>query len=256
MWLTSAILKWECYVDSWTGFEDESWRRAYAIWSHGERLLEQSGVELFRVDSITTLKRAIDHRLRHLDSIYQFRQIPIRDKPTGNLELLNYLGIIRPRMVQKLIEIRNAVEHQDADPPDIGACFDFLEFTWYFLRSTDLLVRRPIRSLSVDPPESELDPEYYGAGIEIDPGASWVPRITAWVVPTMLSTEPVSDWLALRASKTETRQEVVTRLGEPVDPTGWDSGRGKYPEDIYIQAEIRGPANYLLELYRRYFETV
>jgi len=128
MWLSPKILEWESYVDSWVGLEDESWRRAYSISSHAEYLLEQSSTELFRVDAITTLNRAVDHRIRLLDEIYEFRRIPIRAKPVGNLMLLNYFGIVRSKMVQRLIEIRNAVEHQDADPPSEADCFDFLEF--------------------------------------------------------------------------------------------------------------------------------
>jgi hypothetical protein len=193
MWLSPAILEWESCVDSWVGFQDESWRRAYSIWLHAEHLLERSSTELFRVDAITTLKRAVDHRIRLLDEIYELGRIPIRDKPVGNLELLNYLGIVRPRMVQRLIEIRNAVEHQDADPPNEEACLDFLEFTWYFLRSTDLLVRRPIQSIALDPPEDEPESKYYGAGIEFNPEEGWIPRLTAWVVPGLLSEQPVDD---------------------------------------------------------------
>jgi hypothetical protein len=116
MWLTPKILEWEPRVSIGREFKDESWRRAYSILSHAEHLLEQSSSELFRVDAITTLKRAVDHRLRLLDETYEFRRIPIGNKPSGNLELLNYLGIAQPKMVQKLIEIRNSVEHEHTDP--------------------------------------------------------------------------------------------------------------------------------------------
>jgi hypothetical protein len=256
MWLTPVILEWESNIDVWVGSEAETWHRAYIHWSHAERLLEQSTEVLYRVDAITTLKRAVDHRIRLLDDVYEFRRIPIKGKPSGSLELLNYFGIVRPKMVQKLIDIRNAVEHEDVDPPNEEQCLDFLEFTWYFLRSTDLLVRRPIQNIALDPPEDELDPEYYGAGIELSPDKGWIPKLTAWVKSDMLSSQPVDNWLSLKVEKTDTREALMLKEGKPIDPTGWDFGRGKNSDDTYITAEIRGPGQHLLKLYRKYFETV
>ena len=45
---------------------------------------------------ITTLKRSVDNRLKLLNEIYKFRNIPINDKPSDILEIMGYLGIIRP----------------------------------------------------------------------------------------------------------------------------------------------------------------
>jgi hypothetical protein len=256
MWLTSGILNWESDVDSWTGYEDESWRRVYAIWNHAEHLLRQPSTEFGCVDAITTLKRVIKYRIRHLNEIYEFRQIPVKNKPSDTLELMSYLGIVRPKMVQKLIEVRNAVEHQDAKPPNQDVCLDFLEFTWYFLRSTDMLVRRPVSGISLSPTGDDIDPKYYGVSIEFGPGEGWIPKIIAWVEPSLISLQPIDDWFSLKVEETETREAMATRLKEPVDPTGWDSGRGKNPKDMYIRAEIRGPSHHLLRLYQVYFETV
>jgi hypothetical protein len=69
MWLSPKILEWEPSGSGRGGFKNESWRRAYSIFSHAEHLLEHSTSDLFRVDAITTLKRAVDHRLRLLDEI-------------------------------------------------------------------------------------------------------------------------------------------------------------------------------------------
>jgi hypothetical protein len=215
-----------------------------------------SGRALFRVDAITTLKRAVAHRLRLLDGIYEFRRIPIVNKPSDNLELLNYLGIVRPKMVQKLVEIRNSIEHEDTDPPNEEACFDFLEFIWYFLRSTDLLVRRLIRSIALNPPEDALERDYYYVGIEFDPKGSWIPKLTAWVVPSMTSEQPVNDWLTLKVGETHTRGVFMATQGKPVKPRRWDLFRGKNADDTYLRAEIRGPAHHLLKLDQIYFATV
>jgi hypothetical protein len=256
MWLTPKILEWETSYATEREFRDESWRRAYSLVSHAEHLLEQSRSELFRIDAITTLKRAVDHRLRLLDEIYEFRKIPIGNKPSGNLDLLDYLGIVRPKMVQKLIEIRNLIEHENTDPPGEEACFDFVEFTWYFLRSTDLLVRRSIQTVHLRIPEDESEPKYYTVGITFDPKGNWIPKLFAWVTPSMISEQPVNDWLTLKVESTITRGALVATSGEPLDPTGWDLYRGKNADDTHLEGEIRGPAHHLLKLYQSYFQTV
>jgi hypothetical protein len=107
------------------------------------------------------------------------------------------------------------------------------------------------------PPEDELESEYYGGGgIEFHPKGNWIPTLTAWMVPSMISEQPVDDWLTLKVEETDTRGALVARLGIPLDPTGSDLYRGKNADDTYLRAEIRGPAHHLLTLYQIYFETV
>jgi hypothetical protein len=72
----------------------------------------------------------------------------------------------------------------------------------------------------------------------------------------MTSEQPVDDWLTLKVEKTETRGAFIARRGIPLDPTGWDSDRGKNTNDTYFRAEIRGPAHHFLKIYQIYFETV
>src|SRR5207247_1310376 len=81
------------------------------------------------------------HRVSTLRQLYDLKRLPLPDRPKEDLALLEYLGLIRPMMLEKLIAIRNAYEHEDAAPPDIAACRDFVDLIWYFLRSTDMWVR-------------------------------------------------------------------------------------------------------------------
>jgi len=129
-------------------FRDPKWKRAYVIWSHANDILKVSNTDLFCIDAVSTLKRAIDHRIKLLFEIYRFKDIPIKEKPSGHYEILHHFGIIRSRMVKKLIEIRNKIEHEAAFPPDEEACRDYVELTWYFLRSTDFLVRQVTHRLA------------------------------------------------------------------------------------------------------------
>jgi hypothetical protein len=255
MWLMPQILEWEPTVESWTLYEDESWRRAYTHWSHAEHLLEKSNSSLDLIDVITTLKRAVDHRLRLIDETYDIRSIPIKDKPSVHLELLSFFGIVRPVMVQKLLDIRNAVEHQDAEPPAKDTCETFLEFSWYFLRSTDMLVRRVALDLVFEPIDIELAEDYW-AHFVIGPRGSWVPAIRGWFTPDMLSSNPVDGWINIKLDKIETKEQLLASEGKSKRTRHRDSGRGKNLEDIYIVGEMRGPAQELLRLYRIYFEAI
>lgn len=249
------ILEWR--VDTGTfasAFANEhEWKRPYDIWAHAEQVLSHSTTEFLRVDAITTMKRAIDHRVRMLNNSYSLRTIPIKDKPSEILKLLEFVGIIRPLMLRKLLDIRNAVEHEDTTPPDHDSCQIFLEFTWYFLRSTDRIAQVVLSEFSLLPPNNE---DYYGVTVNSGPKHSWLPRILAWLTPDMLSNEPKKEWIVLNVKSTETREELTARLKDSSNPVeDEETGRGKYPNDRCIRAEVRGPSEALVRLLKIYFGT-
>jgi len=156
---------------------------------------------------------------------------------------------MRPIMFQKLIDIRNAVEHEDAPPPDHNDCLSFLEFVWYFLRSTDHLVRESVYELILYYTE-EVN---YFLQITFNSENNWSPKVMGWVQPNMISTSLVDKWILLNIERTETRASLLSRLGQPDDPN--DIGRGKNPDDIYFHGEIRGLTEHLKEIALLYFET-
>src|SRR5215213_5775128 len=176
MWLSSEILNWRISLGTLEEHNRKFGTRSYEIWSHAEQLLSQPSNE-FRISGISTLWRAIDHRLRLVERIYSLKNIPVKDKPTDYLNLLEFLGIVRPLMLQKLKEIRNAVEHEDASPPDAESCQIFLEFTWYFLRSTDGMTQRLITHLMLESADSlSGEDSDYWLGIDNGPGRNWIPK--------------------------------------------------------------------------------
>ena len=174
-WLSPEILKWQTESDSGWPVQDDLRSRSYEILAHAEQVPGQPTSELALVDVITSLRRAIDRRLRALNTLYSFRDIPIRDKPRDLLLLLESLGIIRSHMLQKLIDIRNAVEHEDVAPPDHEVCKVFAEFTWYFLKSTDRMLREVTSSFALNPAGD--DERYYGLGIEYGPRNNWTAHL-------------------------------------------------------------------------------
>ncbi|MBB4712293.1 hypothetical protein BJ965_002175 [Streptomyces luteogriseus] len=93
-----------------------------------------------RIDAILALKRSMQTRLEHLDRLYGFKQYP-EFKQLGPLGLLDHWGVIRRRMLHRMRQLRNAVEHDGAEPPSLDNCEDYAEVTWWFLRGTSPLLQ-------------------------------------------------------------------------------------------------------------------
>src|SRR6266513_849649 len=107
-WLSPEILEWQPLIDKVSYVEEKSRLRSYEMLAHADHLLTQPTSKMVLVDIITTLRRAIDRRVRALNTVYSLRAIPLRDT-SDLLLLLESLGIIRSHVLQKLIDIRNAV---------------------------------------------------------------------------------------------------------------------------------------------------
>lgn len=254
LWLTPEILEWRVEPQGFSFANNNGWKRPYDIWAHAEQVLNYPTTEFLRVDAITTMKRAIDHRVRMLNNLYSLKTIPIRDKPSEILNLLEFVGIVRPLMLQKLLDIRNAVEHEDATPPDHDSCQIFLEFTWYFLRSTDRTAQQVSSDFGLFPPNDE---DYYWLSVYSGPEHDWVPKLRGWITSDMLSNESKKEWIVLNVVKTETRAELAARLKVSGDPVkDGEEGRGKHPNDRFISAEVRGPSQVLIQLLKTYFASV
>jgi hypothetical protein len=115
--------------------------RPYEYWDHAVEIHELAARPLVRGDVISALKKAVDHRMRRLRDLYPLKTLTQSQLlPKGLLDRLEVLGVVRPLMLQRLMTLRNAMEHQFTDPPDARTCADLIDLVWYFLRSTDLLV--------------------------------------------------------------------------------------------------------------------
>lgn len=143
MWVSSTVLEWGYHNEHGSGpsLDDQNptvWR-AHEIWRHANSLISENCSSFALSDAIANLKRAINHRLQSLSKAYCFNALPFSsDKKT--LEKFQHYGIIRPSMLRELFEVRNAIEHRDADPPSLVRCEQYVDFVWYFLKSTDSLL--------------------------------------------------------------------------------------------------------------------
>ena len=141
-WLSPAFLEWPVWRQVGQPQAPGPLERSYAIWEHARKLIEERGADAFcRGDAIANLKRCLELRTRTLESCYRFRAIPLENKPKGHYELLERYGVARPFLVRHLLEVRNAIEHQDAPAPDAARCRELLDVVWYYLKSTDAMTR-------------------------------------------------------------------------------------------------------------------
>lgn len=141
MWLANEILNWDKMISSYSVMDYET--RSYDIWHHSEKLLVPNVDPLFLTDVICSLKRSIHCRLNAIENIQNLSNITLPKYPRKSLEQLGYLGLIRPTLLKKLINIRNKIEHEDTPPPNYSRCLELLDSVWYFLKITDQLVNYP-----------------------------------------------------------------------------------------------------------------
>lgn len=212
VWIDPSWLSWEGYNEGSNYLPQNAAIRPYDIHEHACDRLADNPNEFDRVDAITTLRRAVGRRVKALKEIYQLRELSIGAKPKGDLELLSYLGIIRPFMLKRLIDIRNIVEHQDSSPPPTDECLMFADLVWYFLRSTDELVELQLERISLVPPGEDFFSRDYHPQVALNfPSPfSRPPEIEAWLNPSSFTYEPRTDWI-----KIETTEIAEYKEAEP-----------------------------------------
>jgi len=138
-----------------------------------------------------------------LRKIYGLRQMSKSLKIKDDLELLASFDVVRPLMLRRLIDIRNFVEHQDSTPPSSDECRMFADLVWYFLRSTDSLVRSHLDNLIfyAPGPEPFLERRKYYPTVEVKFSEEFAttPQISAGLNPPSISYEANTDWITIEA---------------------------------------------------------
>jgi hypothetical protein len=203
IWLDPSWLSWKDNGPWWELLDKKKAERPYEIHGHACNRLAHGTNELDRVDVITTLRRAVAQRVKVLRDVYGLRKLPIPNKPKGDFELLAYLGLVRPLMLRRLIDIRNIVEHEDSDPPTSEDCEIFADFVWYFLRSTDVLVRWRLFDFGVLPEEAGRVRQASDQEVRIyyDDPPNGPLCIEAFLYQDGFAYEPRLDWIEILQTK-------------------------------------------------------
>jgi hypothetical protein len=121
--------------------KESDWRRAHEIWEHAHQLIYSSVNEFSLADGITNLKRSMNSRLQRIEELYGFKKVAYLNQYKGYLEKLEACGLVRPFIMKELLKIRNDIEHNDARPPETERCKELVDVVWYFLKSTDSIVK-------------------------------------------------------------------------------------------------------------------
>jgi hypothetical protein len=197
VWLEPAWLSWARHVESAAGVDHDAADRTYEVQQHACDRLVGDPTDLDRVDAITTLKRAVSHRVKMLAEAYELRDLPVLPKPKRDLELLASFDLIRPFMLKRLTDIRNLVEHEDCKPPSTDECLMFADLVWYFLRSTDMLLRARIDDFVFIPHgvDTSVREFYPAVGLIFPANFSQPPQIRAWLEPPSFSYDAVEGWV-------------------------------------------------------------
>lgn len=189
MFISNVVFTWEPHVESLSDTGDD-WEHAYSYFRHSEKLLSGAPEKHSLIDVISNLKRAVDYRITRISTTYKIKKTPIYTSKKTIWDILYELEVIKPVMLTKLLEIRNAVEHKFSDPPTQARCIELAEFVWYFLRSTDSLAKQvsdgPFLQESYDSPFNI----YYNG----NPENEWVSNITALLPKKLTSLTPKADY--------------------------------------------------------------
>jgi len=200
MHLLPTFLQWPSYIDSWTFPPDSDYvQRGHEIWRHAKKKL-QAPTDLDRVDCIGGLKRAINHRLKAIQATYKFDLLPT---PRGKKQVLQNLqdyGLIRFAVLKDLLEVRNLIEHQDADPPDVERCAFFVDMVWYFLKSTDQLVETVVNKIIYERGNAAIT-------LFVEPQNAWRVRVEGAVASSLLREKAVNGAFPLKKLKCSEYQD-------------------------------------------------
>jgi uncharacterized protein YutE (UPF0331/DUF86 family) len=253
IWLTPDILNWDWVNSGVSILNEEERKKEYSIWEHAGELISSNHSKHFRVDSIISMKRCVQHRIDLLNSTYKFSRIPGNKRSDSVIDLLDKYGIIKPVMIRKIAELRNAIEHKYDDPPEVERCKELLDFTWYFLKSTDSLIRIKKDGFEIYYP----DDEKYWLGLEFENDSIWEIQIHGWLQSKWISMTEKSGWIQVDADKFETGKEFYERR-KVVKPKKKSNkffiapAKRKFA-DISISGKLLGPSLPIEAVYNRYF---
>jgi hypothetical protein len=144
IWVANDILDWEINGGMSSSVSEKDWKRPYEIWEYAKNLITNNDDRENLAQGIIALKRSYNARHKVISNNYPFNNINFKSKVNKKkkLELLEQYGLIRASLINKLLEIRNPIEHNDSLPPTKEKCIELVDYVWYFLKSTDDLILR------------------------------------------------------------------------------------------------------------------
>jgi hypothetical protein len=251
--ISSKLFNWDPSAEGHRYCDKEEQREAHRMWCHAEKiLLKSTNTSYELIDCILTLRRSIDHRFKLLNRIYEFKKIPIKSKPKELHEQLAYFGITRTFMLNRIIEIRNSVEHRLKTPPQKDRCLEILDIVWYFLKSTDRYVNLRLESFLLECNEKELLERDYVVTMALNPRNDWSIRIYGWLPEKYLIKNEEGLGIEIDVKKFETKTDALERIKKITEDTSHIEN--KSPMDFWLDGILLNcPENIKKSLFMMYF---
>jgi hypothetical protein len=176
------------------------WHLPHSELLHAENLIDKAKEtslppitrNYFLRDSVLSLNRCIKQRIKSLKEEFYLKSVPM--KSTTDTDLFENLSIAKPLLITKINDIRNIAEHQYKTPEDITLCHELAEFTWYFLKTTDLLLHSTFSDLDLSNDISSFEVQY-------DPKSNWKISLRGELALTAISNTKRDDWISIRITK-------------------------------------------------------
>ncbi len=103
--------------------------------------------------------------------------------------------------MKQLFLIRNDIEHNDATPPDKPRCTELLDVVWYFLKSTDSLVRIMKTEIDYELFDDKGYATAYGYNISLDYENLKKVSFSGWFPNEYLSYELKKDFIKVEVEE-------------------------------------------------------
>jgi hypothetical protein len=243
VFLSPEFLNHFIYSEYFDYNDNKLYKRPFEILKHAEDLMNKNLNGEYISDAIININRAISFRLKDIKHKFNFDDIPyIRTKDLWSR--LEELGLIRKHLINEINKIRNLIEHEDKGTPTIELCKLYFEFTWYFLKATNLLCIRQIERVHF-----EID-NYYWANCEIDFKNKWQMKIFGWFENINYSYEKVNNYIEIDAERIDKRIDIKN-IGKWSDPN--EDGRGKNDTDIVISGIVIFTEQQFTKMYNAIF---
>jgi len=227
MWISDAVLRWSPESQGGIVLDEKKAQRSYDHLFRAEHFLNlpQPGVG-DRADCISNLRKCLNHRLRLFESVYNLRRITEVGKKRPYLTVLSDVGIVRPFLLGRLFNVRNAIEYRDSTPPSVARCREFVDVVWYLLRSTDPLLSVKRSDLALAPRNRDQESPY-GVSVYLSYRRPFNPKTFGWIPFELVSKTPSDSSIQFKGSS-HTRRDR------------WKNERhmDKRAEDIWIEGRF------------------
>lgn len=232
VWISPSVLSFE--VDGSGSSSDlEHWDLPYVDVNHAFAILEQHKSTGFLKDAIINLERAIKFRLKMLNDIYRFKNMPATAGKDQLKSMLD-LGLIKPLMLEKITKIRNGVQHNlHASIPQHNECLELAEFAWYFLRSTDGIARSKTSDISLYYPENEYHADQ---SFDFYPEHKWLITSSSRLPKQLVSRKKNEGWIEITTFQKDKYIESLKPLAFCVGEA--EKLITEYDDHFLVQGEV------------------